>query len=166
MSTVADLLIELGTEELPPKSLRNLSTSFTASVQEQLQGLGISFGEVESFATPRRLAVRIQEVQTQQADEIVEKRGPAISAAFDAEGNATKAALGWARGAGIDVTEAERLVTDKGEWLLHKATVKGKPLAELLPEIVAHAAKALPVPKTMRWGTGEYSFIRPLKRLT
>ncbi|WP_113906707.1 glycine--tRNA ligase subunit beta [Aliidiomarina celeris] len=166
MSTVADLLIELGTEELPPKSLRNLSTSFTASVQEQLHGLGISFGEVESFATPRRLAVRIQEVQTQQADEIVEKRGPAISAAFDAEGNATKAALGWARGAGIDVTEAERLVTDKGEWLLHKATVKGKPLAELLPEIVAHAAKALPVPKTMRWGTGEYSFIRPLKRLT
>lgn len=166
MSQTADLLIELGTEELPPKSLKALSDSFTQSIVDQLSSLAISMGEVQSFATPRRLAVLIKNTQLQQADEQVEKRGPAVSAAFDANGNPTKAAQGWARGAGIEVAAAERLVTDKGEWLLHKATVPGKALKNLLPELVSRAAKQLPVPKTMRWGNGEYAFIRPLKRLT
>lgn len=166
MSQLANLLIELGTEELPPKSLKALSESFSQSVVEQLQSLAIGFGEIQSFATPRRLAVLINNVQLTQADEQVEKRGPALSAAFDADGNPTRAAQGWARGAGIDVADAERLVTDKGEWLLHKAILPGKALSELLPEVVSRAAKQLPVPKTMRWGNGEFSFIRPLKRLT
>ncbi|RUO43683.1 glycine--tRNA ligase subunit beta [Aliidiomarina taiwanensis] len=166
MSTTANLLIELGTEELPPKSLKALSDSFTQSITDQLTGLSIAFGKVESFATPRRIAVLVSHVQRQQDDEQVDKRGPAIAAAFDAEGNPTKAALGWARGVGIDVADAERLVTDKGEWLLHKAIVPGKDLQDLLPQVVQQAAKQLPVPKTMRWGEGEFAFIRPLKRLT
>lgn len=166
MSNTATLLIELGTEELPPKALKTLSESFSQSIADQLTGLSISFDNIESFATPRRLAVQFSQVQLQQEDEQVDKRGPAISAAFDSDGNPTKAALGWARGVGIDVVNAERLVTDKGEWLLHKAIVPGKALHDLLPNIVQQAAKQLPVPKTMRWGEGEFAFIRPLKRLT
>lgn len=166
MSNTATLMIELGTEELPPKALKTLSESFSQSIADQLTGLSISFDNIESFATPRRLAVQFSQVQLQQEDEQVDKRGPAISAAFDSDGNPTKAALGWARGVGIDVVNAERLVTDKGEWLLHKAIVPGKALHDLLPNIVQQAAKQLPVPKTMRWGEGEFAFIRPLKRLT
>src|SRR5690554_2502112 len=166
MSQTADLLIELGTEELPPKALKSLSVSFTQSITEQLSGLSIAFKEVTSFATPRRLAVQVAQVQLQQNDEQVDKRGPAISAAYDTDGNPTKAALGWARGVGIDLAEAERLETDKGEWLLHKAIVPGKAIRDLLPQVIQQAAKQLPVPKTMRWGEGEFAFIRPLKRLT
>ena len=124
----SDLLIELSTEELPPKSLKKLSDSFSSSIQEALQkaGLLITGSSVESFATPRRLGVRITEVLAKQQDEQVERKGPAVSAAFDGEGNPTKAALGWARGQGIDLSEAERVSTDKGEWLVYNAFVAGQ----------------------------------------
>ncbi|MCC5856111.1 MAG: glycine--tRNA ligase subunit beta [Idiomarina sp.] len=166
MSQTANLLIELGTEELPPKSLRQLSDSFTSSVLAQIESSKLAFTSHKSYATPRRLAVLVAGVETRQADEVVEKRGPAVSAAFDADGQPTKAAIGWARGNGIEVADAERLVTDKGEWLLHKATVSGQSLEALLPGIVQQAAKQLPVPKVMRWGHGTHAFIRPLQRLT
>lgn len=160
------LLVEIGTEELPPKALKSLSEAFTEALSGLLQDNEFSFAAVKSFATPRRLAVQVQELSAQQKDKIVEKRGPAVNVAFDENGNATKAAEGWARGNGITVAEAERLVTDKGEWLLYKAEVKGQPLAEVLPELVSQALKKLPIPKPMRWGNGTAQFIRPVKTVT
>ncbi|RUO35912.1 glycine--tRNA ligase subunit beta [Aliidiomarina sanyensis] len=161
-----DLLIELGTEELPPKALKSLSEAFTQAWIQQLEQARLSAERVQSFASPRRLAVLIEGVQTAQADEVVEKRGPAVQAAFDADGKPTKAALGWARGLGIDISEAQRLSTDKGEWLLHEAKVPGKSLTDLLQGMLDASVKQIPVPKAMRWGSGDYQFIRPLHRLT
>jgi len=166
MTERKNLLIEIGTEELPPKALLTLSESFTQSIQLQLDEARLEYHQVESFATPRRLAVLVHEVQTAQDDEIVEKRGPSVDAAYDASGEPTKAALGWARGMGIELDQAERYSTEKGEWLLHKAVQKGKSIESLLPDIVAVAAKQLPVPKTMRWGNGDAAFIRPVHTLT
>ncbi|MCH8500980.1 MAG: glycine--tRNA ligase subunit beta [Aliidiomarina sp.] len=166
MSQRHDLLIELGTEELPPKALKGLSESFTASFVAELNQARLSFEDVESFATPRRLAVLFKSVEAQQADEIVEKRGPAIQAAFDADGNPTRAAEGWARGLGITVADAERLKTDKGEWLLYNATVAGKSIRDLVQGFIDQAVKQLPIPKAMRWGSTSYQFIRPLHTLT
>jgi glycyl-tRNA synthetase beta chain len=164
MST-ENLLIELGTEELPPKALKKLALSFRDGIESSLRGADLSFDSIEWFAAPRRLAVRVNKLSAQQADKEVEKRGPAIKAAFDADGNPTKAALGWARGCGIDVADAERYVTDKGEWLLHKASVKGQHISELVEGFIAQAIKQLPIPKPMRWGSGREEFIRPVHTL-
>lgn len=119
-----NLLIEVGTEELPPKSLRTLAESFLANFEEELQKAELSYESATWYAAPRRLALKVNALVTAQADKVVEKRGPAIAQAFDADGNPTKAAMGWARGNGITVEQAERLTTDKGEWLLHKAKVE------------------------------------------
>lgn len=166
MSQRHDLLIELGTEELPPKALKGLSESFTASFVAELNQARLAFESIESFATPRRLAVLVKGVDAQQADEVAEKRGPAIQAAFDADGNPTRAAEGWARGLGITVDDAERLKTDKGEWLLYNATVAGKNIRDLVQGFIDQAVKQLPIPKAMRWGSTSYQFIRPLHTLT
>lgn len=160
------LLVEIGTEELPPKALKGLSESFTDGLSNLLKENDFTFASVKSFATPRRLAVQVERLASQQADKVVEKRGPAVNVAFDDAGNPTKAAEGWARGNGITVAEAERLVTDKGEWLLYKAEVQGQPLADVLPELVTAALKKLPIPKPMRWGNGTAQFIRPVKTVT
>ncbi|KGJ98788.1 glycine--tRNA ligase subunit beta [Thalassotalea sp. ND16A] len=160
------LLIELGTEELPPKALKKLATAFYDSITEQLNSAALSFDEAKWFATPRRLAVQVKGLQQQQADKIVEKRGPAINVAFDSEGNPSKAAQGWARSNGITVEQAERLTTPKGEWLLHKAVQLGRSVAELVPAITATAVSKLPVPKPMRWGSSRIQFIRPIHTVT
>lgn len=160
------LLIEIGTEELPPKALKGLSESLTAAVTQLLTEAQFSFAEVKPFASARRLAVQVLALSSEQADSLVEKRGPAVAAAFAADGTPTKAAEAWARSNGIDVDQAERLVTDKGEWLLYKATVKGQPLAAVLPEIVHQALKQLPIPKPMRWGSSDAQFIRPVHTIT
>jgi len=157
-----NLLIELGTEELPPKSLRQLAESFASNVEAELQKAELTFDKVSWLASPRRLALVISNLSATQADKVVEKRGPAVSVAFDAEGNATKAAQGWARSNGITVEQAERLVTAKGEWLLFKAEVKGKKVADLIPAIAAEALAKLPIPKPMRWGATSTQFIRPV----
>jgi len=157
-----NLLIELGTEELPPKSLRQLAESFASNVEAELQKSDFSFEKVSWFASPRRLAIVITNLAASQADKVVEKRGPAVSVAFDADGNVTKAAQGWARSNGITVEQAERLVTNKGEWLLFKAEVKGKAVAEVIPSIAADALAKLPIPKPMRWGATTTQFIRPV----
>ena len=162
----ATLLVEIGTEELPPKALKGLSQAFGDALQKQLQEHNIATGTMHLFASPRRLAVQLQDVATQQADQVVEKRGPSVDVAFDADGNPTKAAEGWARSNGITVAEADRLKTDKGEWLLYKAEVKGQPLAGLLPEFVQRALAQLPIPKPMRWGTSNVQFIRPVHTVT
>ena len=157
-----NLLIELGTEELPPKSLRQLAESFASNVEAELTKADFAFEKISWLASPRRLAIVITNLAASQADKIVEKRGPAVTVAFDAEGNATKAAQGWARSNGITVEQAERLVTDKGEWLLFKAEVKGKTVAEVIPTIAADALAKLPIPKPMRWGATATQFIRPV----
>ena len=158
-------LVELGTEELPPKALKSLGEAFATQFEAALSQADLSFDSVSWFAAPRRLAVYVSGLAEGQADKVVEKRGPAVSAAFDADGNPTKAAQGWARGNGIDVSDAERLVTDKGEWLLHKAHVPGQTIAELLESLINQAVSKLPIPKPMRWGNYNTQFIRPVHTL-
>ncbi|MBQ4847187.1 glycine--tRNA ligase subunit beta [Pseudoalteromonas sp. MMG005] len=161
MST-ENLLVEIGTEELPPKALRKLAQAFADNMSAELTSLELGFHQVNWYASPRRLGVQVSALETQQQDKVVEKRGPATKAAFDAEGNPTKAAQGWARGCGIDVSEAETLETDKGAWLLHRATVSGKQSVALLADVIAKALAKLPIPKPMRWGANKTQFIRPV----
>jgi glycyl-tRNA synthetase beta chain len=160
--TTENLLIEIGTEELPPKSLRKLATSFADNFAEELNALELSFESINWYASPRRLGLQVAALATQQQDKVVEKRGPAIQAAFDAEGNPSKAAMGWARGCGIEVSEAETLEIEKGAWLLHRATVKGQATVELLADAMNKALAKLPIPKPMRWGANKTQFIRPV----
>ncbi|MCG3726717.1 glycine--tRNA ligase subunit beta [Vibrio cincinnatiensis] len=161
-----EFLIELGTEELPPKQLRTLAEAFTANFSAELTAADLEFQDLKWFATPRRLALKITQLAEQQADKVVEKRGPAISVAFDTEGNPTKAAQGWARGNGITVEQADRLKTEQGEWLLFKQEVKGQATKQIIVELAAKALANLPIAKPMRWGDKETQFIRPVKTLT
>ncbi|EPU0989550.1 glycine--tRNA ligase subunit beta [Cronobacter turicensis] len=159
-------LVEIGTEELPPKALRSLAESFAANFTAELDAAGLTHGVVSWFAAPRRLALKVASLAASQPDREVEKRGPAVSAAFDAEGNSSKAAEGWARGCGITVDQAERLVTDKGEWLMYRAHVKGESAQALLPNMVSTALSKLPIPKLMRWGASDVQFVRPVHTVT
>ena len=164
--TTQNFLVEIGTEELPPKALKTLATSFADNVEAELNQAGLTFDKIEWFAAPRRLAVKVLNLATQQPSKEIEKRGPAVSAAFDAEGNPTKAAEGWARGCGITVEQAERIATDKGEWLVHRAKIEGQPTKNLLNGIVANALAKLPIPKPMRWADKTVQFIRPVHTVT
>lgn len=159
-------LVEIGTEELPPKALRSLAESFAANFTAELDNAGLAHGKVEWFAAPRRLALKVANLAASQPDREVEKRGPAVSAAFDASGQPTKAAGGWARGCGITVDQAERMVTDKGEWLLYRASVKGESAEALLANMVAASLSKLPIPKLMRWGASDVQFVRPVHTVT
>jgi glycyl-tRNA synthetase beta chain len=159
-------LVEIGTEELPPKALRSLAEAFAARFTAELDAASLAHGKVEWFAAPRRLALKVATLAAAQADRTVEKRGPAVAQAFDADGNPSKAAEGWARGCGIQVSEAERMVTDKGEWLLYRAHVKGESVEALLPDMVNHALAKLPIPKLMRWGDSDEHFVRPVHTVT
>ena len=164
--TTQNFLVEIGTEELPPKALKTLATSFADNVEAELNQAGLAFDKIEWFAAPRRLAVKVLNLATQQPSKEIEKRGPAVSAAFDAEGKPTKAAEGWARGCGITVEQAERIATDKGEWLVHRAKIEGQPTKNLLNGIVANALAKLPIPKPMRWADKTVQFIRPVHTVT
>ncbi|MDE9493976.1 glycine--tRNA ligase subunit beta [Xenorhabdus bovienii] len=159
-------LVEIGTEELPPKALRSLVESFAANFEAELKNANLGHGEISWFAAPRRLALKVANLAVAQADREVEKRGPAIAQAFDTEGKPTKAAEGWARGCGITVDQAERMVTDKGEWLLYRAQVKGREAKELLADMVSSSLGKLPIPKLMRWGDKETQFVRPVHTVT
>ena len=159
-------LVEIGTEELPPKALRNLAESFAAQLTAELDSAGLAHGEVTWYAAPRRLALKVANLSAAQPDREIEKRGPAIAAAFDASGAPTKAAEGWARGCGITVDQAERLKTDKGEWLMYRAQVQGESAQKLLPGMIAAALAKLPVPKLMRWGDSDVQFVRPVHTVT
>ena len=164
--TTQNFLVEIGTEELPPKALKTLATSFADNVEAELNQAGLTFSKIEWFAAPRRLAVKVLNLATQQPSKEIEKRGPAVSAAFDAEGKPTKAAEGWARGCSITVEQAERIATDKGEWLVHRAKIEGQPTKNLLNDIVANALAKLPIPKPMRWADKTVQFIRPVHTVT
>ncbi|MCF1265573.1 glycine--tRNA ligase subunit beta [Morganella morganii] len=164
--TQQTFLTEIGTEELPPKALRSLAESFAANLTAELAAANLTHGDVTWYAAPRRLAVKIAGLAESAADREVEKRGPAIAQAFDAEGKPTKAAEGWARGCGITVDQADRMVTDKGEWLLYRAVEKGNKAKELLADMVSRALAKLPIPKLMRWGDKETHFVRPVHTVT
>ena len=164
--SVQDFFVEIGTEELPPKALKTLATAFADNITEELAKQNLSHGEVSWYAAPRRLAVRVNQLALQQQDKVVEKRGPALAAAFDADGKPTKAAAAWAASNGITAEQAERLETDKGAWLIHKALIKGESTASLLPAVISTALAKLPIAKPMRWGNSTAEFIRPVHTVT
>ncbi|HHM05673.1 MAG TPA: glycine--tRNA ligase subunit beta [Gammaproteobacteria bacterium] len=162
MAETRDLLVEIGTEELPPKALLRLSEAFTAGLRNGLEQAQLGFAAMRGYATPRRLAVLVEDLATAQPDRINERRGPALQAAFDEEGNPTKAALGFARSCGVTVDELERTENAKGAWLVFRHQVAGQATTALLPALIAAALAGLPVPKRMRWGTVEDEFVRPV----
>ena len=157
-----DWLVEIGTEELPPQALEQLSEALGQALQTQLAQQHLAHGSVECFATPRRLAVRIHSVPSKQPDREQLRRGPALQAAFDGAGNPTRAALGFARSCGVDVSDLQRLKNEKGAWLLYRQRDPGKETRALAAGMIEEALKALPIPKRMRWGDREESFVRPV----
>jgi glycyl-tRNA synthetase beta chain len=160
--TAQDLLFELGSEELPPKTLLTLSRALTDGIINGLKEADLTHGEVKAYAAPRRLAVSVENLSATQPDKVVEKRGPALKAAYDSEGNPSKAALGFAQSCGADFSQLEQLKTDKGEWLIFKQSVQGLPSAELIPDIIRKSIAALPIAKKMRWGNNTVEFVRPV----
>jgi glycyl-tRNA synthetase beta chain len=157
-----DLLIELGTEELPPKALRRLMDAFAEAVVAGLDDARLAHGEAKPFASPRRLAVLVVDVDRAQEDREIEHRGPPVSVAFDDEGNATRAAEAFAKKCGVEIAALGREKTGAGEWLTHRATETGRSAAELVPAIVKSSLDALPIPRRMRWGDHDAEFVRPV----
>ncbi|MFV8834993.1 glycine--tRNA ligase subunit beta [Aquisalimonas sp. APHAB1-3] len=162
MAEFNDLLIEIGTEELPPTALRSLRDAFTRGVTGGLDEAGIGFDGARSFASPRRLAILVEGLVDRQPDQTEERKGPAVTAAFDADGNPTKAAEGFARSCGVAVADLATESTKKGEWLMYRGTREGAATVALLPDIIQAALDALPIPKRMRWGAGSATFVRPV----
>ena len=162
MPDIRDLLIEIGTEELPPKALPALSAAFEQGIREGLEKAGLTASEIHRFATPRRLAILIDHLPVRQPDRQLERRGPALSAAFGSDGHPTKAAEGFARSCGVTVAELQQQKTDKGAWLVHVSQEPGVATADLIPGIVEAALASLPIPKRMRWGDREDEFVRPV----
>jgi len=162
MAETKDLLFELGCEELPPTTLKTLRDHLLSGICAGLEEAKLGFISTHSFATPRRLAVLIEALETTQQDIYVEKRGPAVAAAYDADGNPTKAALGFARGCGANFDDLATLKTDKGEWLSYKKLEKGQSAKALIPAIIEKALARLPIAKRMRWGSSNDAFVRPV----
>lgn len=162
MSEQQDLLIELGTEELPPKALKGLSQAFTDGITKGLNEAELSFSSIKSYATPRRMAVVITDLATTQADKAVQRRGPALQAAFDEEGCPSKAAIGFAKSCGTRVEELQKLETDKGAWLTFTHNEKGRDSRELIADIFKKVLDKLPIPKRMHWGDLDALFVRPV----
>jgi glycyl-tRNA synthetase beta chain len=161
MPATADFLVEIGTEELPPKALRSLEQAFAEGVREGLKAAGLGGEAGQSFATPRRLAVLVPGVRIEQPAQRLEKRGPPLKVAFDASGAPTRAALAFAESCGVDVGMLDKLETGTGAWLMFRGEIPGKPATALLPAIVTDALAALPVPRRMRWGNRDLEFVRP-----
>jgi glycyl-tRNA synthetase beta chain len=157
-----DLLIEIGTEELPPKALKKLSLAFLASVKSGLEKTDLSFGSIKPFASPRRLALLVSELAEQTPHKQIERRGPALQAAYGEDGCPTQAAIGFARSCGVDVEDLDKLETDKGSWLMYQSQQPGQATSQLIPDLVHAALEALPIPKRMRWGDLDSQFVRPV----
>lgn len=162
MAETRDFLVEIGTEELPPKALKRLAEAFREGVVEGLRKAELSFRDAVYFAAPRRLAIRVHDLARHQPEKQVERRGPALTAAFDGNGMPTPAAQGFARSNNVTVDQLQRIETDKGAWLVHRFTQAGVPTQQLLPGIVETALEKLPIPKRMRWGAGTAQFVRPV----
>lgn len=160
--THRDFFVEIGTEELPPKALRELELAFAAGIGRALDQNGLGHGEIVSFATPRRLAVWVKRLADRQADQNIKRRGPPVTAAFDAAGQPTRAALAFAETCGTSVEALQRLDEGKGPALFFIGSKKGEESVTLLPAIVQEALDTLPIPKRMRWGAGNAEFVRPV----
>jgi glycyl-tRNA synthetase beta chain len=157
-----DFLIEIGTEELPPKALRPLMEAFGENLTAAIDEARLTHGDVHTYASPRRLTVLIEKLATKQEDREVDQKGPPTKVAFDDDGNPTPAAKAFAAKCGVPVDELGREQTEKGEWLTFRSREQGKTAAELLPEMVERALAALPIPRRMRWGAGDAEFVRPV----
>ena len=162
MSKAADFLVEIGTEELPPKALRSLMVAFGDNLAAGIDEARLSRGNVHTYASPRRLAVIVDKLAGSQDDRAVEQKGPPVSVAFDDNNEPTPAATAFAARCGVSVDELQRIETSKGEWLIHKSVEQGKAAAELLPDIIERALAGLPIPRRMRWGAGDAEFVRPV----
>ncbi len=162
MVVTRDLLVEIGTEELPPKALLSLSQSFAEGFKSQLAQHHLSFGPVQTFATPRRLALLVKDLGTAQPHQELLRRGPSVKAAFDVTGEPTQAALGFARSCGVEMVGIDREETDKGAWLVFRQRQDGLATMELLEPMVNRALASLPIPKRMRWGDRDDEFVRPV----
>jgi glycyl-tRNA synthetase beta chain len=163
MSARHDLLVELGTEELPPKSLRTLELAFAAGLRDALVQAGYTLPGLESFATPRRLAVRVRRLADRAPDQLVRRRGPPVRAAFDASGTPTRAAEAFAASCGVTVDALQReRDARQNEYLAFEGRKAGASTAALVPALVQQSLDALPIPKRMRWGSGEAQFVRPV----
>lgn len=162
MSVARDLLIEIGTEELPPKALKRLSEAFETAFVAGLAKSDLKHGVVKRYAAPRRLALWLRNVSVCQPDKVVERRGPALNAAYGADGMPTKATEGFARSCGVAVEQLEKLETDKGSWLVYRSEQRGQTAQALIPQLLQHALDQLPIPKRMRWGAGTAEFVRPV----
>jgi glycyl-tRNA synthetase beta chain len=157
-----DFLMELGTEELPPKSLRDLEEAFATSFGTGLDQAGIAHGEIQSYATPRRIAVLVKRLASSQPEQNLKRKGPPVTAAFDANGAPTRAAQAFAESCGVAIDALQRVEEGKGTFLYFVGTKPGRATAELLPGIANAALAALPIPKRMRWGSSEAEFVRPV----
>lgn len=157
-----DVLFELRTEELPPGSLEPLSRALAEGIVKGLSTAGIAHRAVRSFATPRRLAVLVSTCAESAKDRDIERRGPPVTNAFDAQGAPTQAATAFARTCGVEVTALERMVTEKGAWLVYRGRERGAATVGLLPELINQAVAALPIARRMRWGARTTEFVRPV----
>jgi len=162
MSKADDFLVEIGTEELPPKALRSLMAAFGDKLGAGIDAVRLAHGDIQTFASPRRLAVLVAGLAGRQEDRSVGQKGPPVKIAFDGDGKPTPAAEAFARKCGVRVDELGTAKTDKGEWLTFDSVEKGKTADELLPGLIESALNALPVPRRMRWGAGEFEFVRPV----
>lgn len=158
----SNLLIEIGTEELPPKALLTLSNAFQQEIETRLQKAKLNYSAVESFATPRRLALKVTSLENKQPDMLVDRFGPAIKAAFDDDGTPSKAAEGFARSCGVNVDELDKKSDGKVEKLFFSISKTGELTSSLIPEIIKLSLAALPIPKRMRWGSSKEEFVRPV----
>ncbi|MDJ0792928.1 MAG: glycine--tRNA ligase subunit beta [Woeseiaceae bacterium] len=157
-----DFLIEIGTEELPPKALRPLMEAFGENLTAGIDDARLAHGDVRAYASPRRLTVHVEKLAQQQDDREVEQKGPPVRVAFDDDGNPTPAATAFATKCGVSVEGLDRVETEKGEWLMFRLLEKGRTASELLPDIIERALAALPIPRRMRWGAGDAEFVRPV----
>ena len=162
MTRTRDFLVEIGTEELPPKALRSLMEAFGETLEKGIDEARLEHGTVRAWASPRRLAVLVEDLAVAQYDRQVEQKGPPVSVAFDDDGEPRPAATAFAGKCGVAIDELERVATDKGEWLVFNTVESGRPAAELMPELIERALSSLPIPRRMRWGAGEAEFVRPV----
>jgi glycyl-tRNA synthetase beta chain len=162
MNSVDDFLVEIGTEELPPKALRSLMTAFGQSLEAAVDEARLEHAAVHAYASPRRLTVLIEKLSRGQDDRTVSQKGPPVSIAFDDDGKATPAASAFAKKCGVDVADLGRTSTEKGEWLSCDIVEPGKTSVELMPPLIERALAALPIPRRMRWGAGDAEFVRPV----
>ncbi len=162
MSNAKDFLVEIGTEELPPKALRSLMEAFGASLLKSIDEARLAHGDMTHFASPRRLTVLVHKLAERQDDRSTEQKGPPVKIAFDGDGKPTAAAEAFAERCGVAVADLGRNKTDKGEWLSFASVEKGKTVAELLPGMIEAALNGLPIPRRMRWGASDAEFVRPV----